>query len=101
MRFHQILFTALASCLMLPTVARADENGVSYWLPGQYGSFAATPGTPGWAWATLYYHGSVGAGGGQNSRAAARSMSVWTGGLTSSSSDRATRSRHRSSGAPN
>jgi hypothetical protein len=24
--------------------ARADEGGVSYWLPGFFGSFAAVPG---------------------------------------------------------
>ena len=27
----------------------ADEGGVSFWLPGLFGSFAAAPGTPGWA----------------------------------------------------
>jgi hypothetical protein len=59
---HRILFAALASSAMLPAVAQADENGVSFWLPGQYGSFAATPATPGWSWATIYYHGSVEAG---------------------------------------
>lgn len=62
---RRILLAAGASCAMLPAIANADENGISFWLPGQYGSFAATPGTPGWTWATLYYHGSVDAGGGQ------------------------------------
>jgi hypothetical protein len=42
--------------------ALADEGGLSFWLPGQYGSFAATLGEPGWSWATVYYHSSVGAG---------------------------------------
>src|SRR4051812_27528549 len=45
-----------------PDPAIADEGGLSFWLPGQYGSFAATPGEPGWAWATVYYHSSVDAG---------------------------------------
>jgi hypothetical protein len=45
--------------------AKADEGGVSVWLPGQYGSLAALPGNPGWTFTTLYYHTSVDAGGGQ------------------------------------
>ncbi len=43
--------------------AKADEGGVSFWLPGQYGSLAAVPGEPGWSLALIYYHASVGAGG--------------------------------------
>ena len=44
--------------------AFADEGGVSFWLPGNFGSLAAAPGVPGWAWATIYYHTSVSAGAG-------------------------------------
>jgi hypothetical protein len=44
------------------SVAVADESGVSFWLPGIYGSLAATPTTPGWAVASVYYHTSVNAG---------------------------------------
>jgi hypothetical protein len=40
----------------------ADESGTSFWLPGTYGSLAATPGTPGWAVASVYYHTTVNAG---------------------------------------
>jgi hypothetical protein len=47
------------------TAALADEGGVSFWLPGLYGSFAATPTEPGWSWATVYYHTSVDASGDQ------------------------------------
>jgi hypothetical protein len=43
--------------------ARADEGGVSFWLPGLFGSLAAAPGQPGWSWTTLYYHTTVSAGG--------------------------------------
>jgi len=43
--------------------ARSDEGGVSFWLPGLFGSLAAVPGQPGWSWTTLYYHTSVSAGG--------------------------------------
>lgn len=50
--------------LALPSSARADENGISFWLPGNFGSLAAAPGTPGWSWATLYIHTEVAAGAG-------------------------------------
>ncbi|MBB6411300.1 hypothetical protein HNQ71_003974 [Mesorhizobium sangaii] len=42
--------------------AFADEGGISFWLPGQYGSFAAIPTEPGWSWAAVYYHASLAAG---------------------------------------
>jgi hypothetical protein len=35
---------------------------VSFWLPGQMGSFAAAPADPGWSLATIYYHSSTSAG---------------------------------------
>src|SRR5882757_1263815 len=57
--------TTLLSAGVLSTmssVSLADESGTSFWLPGQYGSLAAAPGTPGWALATVYYHTSVSAG---------------------------------------
>jgi len=44
-------------------VSRADEGGVSFWVPGFFGSLAATPQQPGWSWASIYYHTSVSAGG--------------------------------------
>lgn len=43
--------------------AWADEGGVSFWLPGQFGSLIAIPGAPGWTMTGLYYHSSVDAGG--------------------------------------
>src|SRR5262249_32452144 len=46
-------------------VARADEGGVSFWLPGLFGSLAAVPTVPGWSWATIYIHNDVTAGAGQ------------------------------------
>jgi hypothetical protein len=54
---------AAASLMLAPTISRADEGGVSFWLPGQYGSLAATPQTPGWALGAIYYHANVSAGG--------------------------------------
>jgi hypothetical protein len=54
----------VASALLLPQVAFADEGGVSFWLPGLFGSLAAVPqAQPGWSLATIYYHTSVSAGG--------------------------------------
>ena len=43
--------------------ALADESGVSFWVPGFFGSLAATPQQPGWSLANIYYHTSVSAGG--------------------------------------
>lgn len=43
--------------------ARADEGGVSFWLPGLFGSLAATPQTPGFSFTTMGYHTSVKADG--------------------------------------
>jgi hypothetical protein len=45
------------------TLCVADEGGVSFWLPGQMGSFAALPGDPGWSLGTVYYHSTTSAGG--------------------------------------
>jgi hypothetical protein len=44
------------------TMSLADEGGVSFWLPGQMGSFAAVQADPGWSLATVYYHSSTSAG---------------------------------------
>jgi hypothetical protein len=65
---------AVAAALLLwPEVSRADESGVSFWLPGLEGSLAATPTTPGWSVAAIYYHTTVNASG---AAAAAREAQV-------------------------
>ena len=46
-----------------PQAALADEGGVSFWVPGFFGSVAATPQQAGWSAANIYYHDSVSAGG--------------------------------------
>ena len=51
----------------------ADEGGVSFWLPGIYGSLAAAPQQPGWSFAAVNYFDSVSASG---SIAAAREVTV-------------------------
>jgi len=53
----------LALIAFSPNSARADEGGVSMWVPGFYGSLAAAPQVPGWALATIYYHPQVSASG--------------------------------------
>jgi hypothetical protein len=41
----------------------ADEAGVSFWIPGFFGSLAAAPQQLGWSLTTIYYHTSVSAAG--------------------------------------
>lgn len=43
--------------------ASADQGGISFYVPGLFGSFAASPLVPGWSLATIYYHTSVEASG--------------------------------------
>src|SRR5215472_6611377 len=54
-------------------MALADEGGVSFWVPGQFGSLAATPLGPGWTVSETYYHWS---GTGGADVAAARLVSI-------------------------
>jgi hypothetical protein len=42
---------------------KADEGGVSFWLPGTYGSLAAGTQQPGWSMSSVFYHGAESAGG--------------------------------------
>ncbi len=58
-----VLALFLCALAVAPSTALADEGGVSFWLPGIFGSLAATPQQPGWSLATIYYHTSVAAGG--------------------------------------
>lgn len=55
-----VSFGAMAVCSQS---SRADEGGVSFWLPGQYASLTATTSTPGWSFATMYYHANTGSAG--------------------------------------
>jgi hypothetical protein len=61
----QALAGALAptAVAFAPLLAKADEGGVSFWVPGFFGSLAAAPLQPGWSLSTIYYHTSVSAGG--------------------------------------
>lgn len=62
LRSPLLFLLPFAASLLSPDVSVANESGVSFWLPGQYGSFAASPAVPGWTWTTFYYHTSVNAG---------------------------------------
>ena len=55
-----LVFAAACSA---PAIALADEGGVSFWLPGLYGSLAAIPQVPGWSAMSMYYHTTLSAGG--------------------------------------
>jgi hypothetical protein len=48
-----------------PSPARADAGGLSFWLPGTFGSLSAAPGVPGWAYSSIYLHVQSGAQGGK------------------------------------
>jgi hypothetical protein len=55
-------FLILITVLFSAHSSRADEGGVSFWLPGTFGSLAAVPGQPGWSFAAFNYYSSVSAG---------------------------------------
>ena len=61
---RQLLIVGALMTAVAGTAARADQGGISFWLPGAFGSLAATPLTPGWSLAGVYLHSSVSAGGG-------------------------------------
>ncbi len=66
MRARFALFASMLACsatCMTTHQAFADEGGVSFWVPGFFGSLASTPQQPGFSFATIYYHTSVSAGG--------------------------------------
>jgi hypothetical protein len=48
--------------LAVASPAKADQGGVSFWVPGFFGSLAAAPAQPGTAVAFIGYHTSVDAG---------------------------------------
>lgn len=60
---RSILAAMVATAVCVSQDARADQGGVGFWVPGFFGSFAASPLQPGWSLATVYYHTSVEASG--------------------------------------
>jgi len=57
----QISFATGVAMSLVASPVRADEGGVSFWAPGQFGSFSAVPTAPGWAVPLVYYHVSANA----------------------------------------
>lgn len=66
-------FSAALAVASFATMVRADEGGVSFWLPGLYGSLAAVPQVPGWSWAVVDLYNPVSANG---TVAAARQITI-------------------------
>jgi hypothetical protein len=48
---------------LISQAALADEGGVSFWIPGFFGSLAATPQQPGWSLIDMFYNTNVRGGG--------------------------------------
>jgi hypothetical protein len=57
------LFALSTLCMLSMSAARADEAGISMWVPGFFGSLAATPQSPGFSFASVFIAPSVGGGG--------------------------------------
>ncbi len=57
------LIFALTALTCSVNIASADEGGVSFWVPGLFGSLAAAPQVPGWQFAAINYYTNVSASG--------------------------------------
>jgi hypothetical protein len=66
-------FIATIAVMLSERPSRADEGGVSFWLPGLFGSLAAVPAQPGFSFGNIVYHTSVSASG---EVAAARQITI-------------------------
>src|SRR5712671_4680416 len=62
--------------------ALADVGGVGFWFPGAFGSLAAAPGVPGWAFTTIYVHEQERAAGGKNFVVSGRPVGSVVAGLS-------------------
>jgi hypothetical protein len=63
-RIRGVIGLAVAIAVWPGLAARADQGGLSFWLPGQYGSFAAVAPEPGFSMPLMFYsyEGSAGRG---------------------------------------
>lgn len=61
--FERVAAVLAVISFFWPLPASADEGGVGAWVPGFFGSMAATPQPAGAQVVSLYYHASVKAGG--------------------------------------
>ncbi|MGY4498666.1 hypothetical protein ACVWYH_002597 [Bradyrhizobium sp. GM24.11] len=62
--FWPMAASVLAAIAVLGSIdpSTANEDGISFWLPGTFGSLAAVPTAPGFSFVSSYYHTSVTAG---------------------------------------
>jgi hypothetical protein len=72
-RWLGVTLLACTSLAVSVTGSVADENGISFWIPGLFGSLAATPQQPGWSLTTINYFTDVSGGG---NIAVAREISI-------------------------
>lgn len=72
-RLAAALFSLVAAVAYPADKAAADEGGVSFWLPGLFGSLAAAPQQPGWQFTAINYYTNVSASG---AIAAAREVTI-------------------------
>jgi hypothetical protein len=72
-RFQLAALVTLAAVVCSTNTSSADEGGVGFWLPGEFGSLAAAPQVPGWAIAFLDLYNPVSGGG---NVAAARQVTI-------------------------
>jgi hypothetical protein len=72
-RWLAIALFACASLAVSVTGSVADENGISFWIPGFFGSLAAAPQQPGWSLSTFNYFTDVS---GSGNIAVAREVSI-------------------------
>jgi hypothetical protein len=73
LRLGTALFAFLVAAACATDKALADEDGLSFWIPGFFGSLAAVPQQPGWSLTSIYYHTDVSASG---NAAIARGISI-------------------------
>ena len=57
--FAVLGFTFVLSVGIGSRTVLADEGGVGFWVPGQFGSLVAVQSTPGWAFPVVYSHPSA------------------------------------------
>src|SRR5271154_1466974 len=57
-----VLLAMIGAATLSSQPAAADETGVSFWLPGIFGSLAAVPIEPGWSFSTTNWYDNVSAG---------------------------------------
>jgi hypothetical protein len=62
-RLQIAAFAGLAAVICSTNTSLADEDGVSFWIPGFFGSLAAAPQQPGWSWTSMLYNTNVSASG--------------------------------------